>query len=330
MSPTARPLRVAVVGAGEMGRNHLRVYSALKGVEVVAVVDPDAERAERAAAQYGCRALASVEGLVGLVEAASVAVPSSSHADVGAFLLDHGVHCLIEKPLATTRDECRLLIDTAARRGVVLLVGHVERFNPVVQQLAEILEGATVHAVDARRMSAVSKRIVDVDVVADLMVHDLDIVLSLTKSPVTEVFAQGVRTNGASGEDYVTAALSFADGAMASLTASRITQNKIRELHVTADLGFVTANYTTQELLVYRQGQFSRLTTPGGQAPYALDLAIERVFVRAGEPLVRELQHFVGAVVEGEPVRVPGEDALEALELVWRVQDLVSGAVLRG
>ncbi len=308
-----------------MGLNHLRVYSMLKGVDVVAVVDPDLERAHLAAQRYGCKAVASVADLGNEVEAASVAVPSNRHADVASALLQRGIHCLIEKPLATNEADCRELIALARERDLVLLVGHVERFNPVVQQLHSLVRNRPIYALDARRMSRVSARITDVDVVADLMVHDLDIVLALMQSPVTTIAAHGVSTSGAAGHDYVTALLTFENGGVASLTASRITQNKIRELHVTTDLGLVTANYLTQELLIYRQGEVTGLGSDEPGPEYVLDLAIERVFVANREPLVLELQHFVDAVATGVPLAVTAEDGLEALRLVWEIQRIAAG-----
>lgn len=307
-----------------MGSHHLRTYSGLKGVELVGVVDADHERARNAADQYGCRAFNSHEQLVGEAEAVSVAVPSGLHAEVAGYLLENGIHCLVEKPLATTEAECQALIDAAERRDLVLLVGHVERFNPVVDQLRAIAQRSTIHAIDVRRMSALSSRIDDVDVVADLMIHDIDVVLSLMRSPVADVFAQGVRTHGATGQDYVAVNLAFEDGSMAQLAASRITQNKIRELHVTADLGFIAASYSTQELLIYRQGTASSIESSDGDADYKLELAIERVLIRAQEPLVRELTHFIDAVGSRGAPLVSGHDALEALRIVWSVQELLA------
>lgn len=325
MALKRNPVRLAVIGAGRMGLNHLRVYNMLKGVDVVAVVDPDVERAHLAAQRYGCKAFRSPEDLGSDIQAASVAVPSNRHAEVASVLLNSGIHCLIEKPLATNEDECQELIELARERQLVLLVGHVERFNPVVQQLYSLVSNKPIYALDARRMSQVSSRITDVDVVADLMVHDLDIVLALMKSPVTSIAAHGVAASGVGGHDYVTALLTFANGGIASLTASRITQNKIRELHVTTDLGLVTANYLTQELLIYRQGAIATLEDHEPGPEYVLDLAIERVFVANREPLVLELQHFLDAVAKGIPLVVTAEDGLEALRLVWEIQRIASG-----
>ena len=307
-----------------MGSNHLRIYAGLKGAELVGVVDDDAARAEQAAARYGCRVFASAEALAGESDAATVAVPSTLHADVAGPLLEQGVHCLVEKPLATTEAGCEALIRAAESSGAVLLVGHVERFNPVVRQLGEILQGNVVHAIDVRRMSALSARITDVDVVADLMVHDLDVVLSLLGNDVTDVFAQGVRSDADAAPGYVTATLLFAGGSMATLTASRITHNKIRELNVTADVGYITASYLTQELLIHSQARTSGSTRGGAGSTYVLDLSIERVLIRPEEPLDVEIRHFIDAVQNATPPLVTGQHALDALRFVWQIQRLLA------
>lgn len=317
-------IRVGVVGAGRMGSHHLRIYGGLKGVDLVGVVDDDPDRVREAAERHGCRVFASPEALAEEVDAATIAVPSSLHADVAGRMLELGVHCLVEKPLALSENECQSLINAADSRQLVLLVGHVERFNPVVRQLGEILEGDVVHAIDVRRMSALSARITDVDVVADLMIHDVDVVLSLMGTDITDVFAHGVRSDCDSGHGYVTATFAFASGSLATLTASRITHNKIRELNVTADIGFVTASYLTQELLIHSQARTSGGDRNGTARSYALDLAIERVLIRPEEPLDVEIRHFVDAVANGTPPLVSGQDALNAMRYVWEIQRLLA------
>jgi predicted dehydrogenase len=312
-------VRVGVVGAGRMGSNHLRVYSELKGVELIGFLEPDDARAAEARARFGCRRFRGLEEMAASVDAATVASPSSCHARDGLALLESGVHCLVEKPLATTEDGARALVEAAERNGVVLLVGHIERFNPVVTTLTDLLHGREVHAVEARRMSAVSARITDVDVASDLMVHDLDIVQQLAGGEPSTVMANAVRTSGAAGDDYVNALLSFSAGTVAAVAASRITQNKIRQISVTSDVGFVTADYSTQELLVYRQGSIST-DSPLRGTQFRLDLAVERVYVTQGEPLVLELRHFVDAVQGEVAPRVTGEQAIAALRTVSRVQ----------
>lgn len=315
-------IRVAVIGAGVMGGHHLRIYNSLKGVDLVGVVESDHASAREAQDRYGCEIMGGIEDLIGKVDAVSVCTPSVTHAEIGKFFLENAIPCLIEKPLAVTENECNDLIAAAARKGVILMVGHVERFNPAVRQLEAILQdGHAVHAVDARRLSSVSGRITDVDVVSDLMVHDIDIVLSLVKSPVSQVMARGVYTSGNPGGDYVSALLTFEHGGLATLTASRITQNKVRELNVTTDLGLIKVNYTTQELMVFRQGEFSEQRLAGGLSNYHLDISMERALIRNAEPLVLELQHFVDCVRQRSQPIVTGNDALEALRIVWKVQE---------
>lgn len=318
------PIRVAVVGVGQMGGHHLRVYDELKNVELAGLYDPDTDLARKTADQYGCVAFQDLEAVAANVDAASVCSPSVTHREVGVSLLEQGVHCLIEKPLAATEVDCLALVEAAERSGAKLLVGHIERFNPAVQQLSRMLStGARVYAIEARRLSAVSKRITDVDVVADLMVHDLDILLSLVNEPVTDVTARGVYTGKADSADYVTALITFEGGGMAQVTASRITQNQVRELQVTTDHGLISIDYVNQTLQVYQQGEWIlRNQSQGKLGEYVLDQAIERAKIRNAEPLHVELKHFVDVLLGICEPLVTGVQALDAMRLVWRIQDI--------
>lgn len=314
-------LRVGVIGAGKMGQNHLRTLQRMKGVDLVGVVDADPEAAGRAAAAFGCKAFGSVDELAREVEALTIAAPSSLHAEIAIPLLTAGITCLVEKPLATTEEDCQAMIAAAATSGAGLLVGHIERFNPVIQHLALLLAGAEVFAIDVRRMSSVSGRIVDVDVVSDLMVHDLDIVRTLVGAAPENVRAVGVWQASDVNVDYATASLVFPGGQIATITSSRITQNKIRDYQVTSDMGSITADLLGRELLIHRQSKLGPLTV--GNTEFTLDLSIDRVFVRDAEPLFVELSHFVD-VARGAAPLVSGADALESLRLVWAVQHSLS------
>lgn len=317
-------LRVGVIGAGAMGRHHLRIYDNLKGVKLVGVMEPNREVAQAVADQYRIEVFADVEDMIRSVDAVSIASPSITHGKLGKIFLESGIHCLIEKPLAVTEEECISLIASAKQGNACLMVGHVERFNPAIQQLNAILnEGHEVHAVDVRRLSSTSGRITDVDVVADLMVHDLDIILSLVKSPVKDLTAKAVSTSGKGG-DYVTALLSFDGGALATVTASRITQNKVRELSVTTDFGLIQIDYSAQSLNIFRQGDSALKRMPGDFGNYNLDIMTERALVRNAEPLILELQHFIDCVRTGKKPLVGGEEALKALQLVWQIQQSYS------
>jgi len=319
-SPKQRSLSVAVVGVGEMGRNHARCLASMKDVDLVAVLDSDSGRCREVASTFECQAYYSISDMPH-VDAAVVAVPSASHSDVGCALMKRGIHCLIEKPLALDRHQTELLINTAESERVVLQVGHIERFNPAVRQLKALLEDEPVLVSNSRRMSAVSERVTDTDVVLDLMVHDIDIVLYLMGSRVAHVAACDV--SGPNGPDHVTALLSFLDGRMASLTASRITQNQIRQLEVTTKDRFLTVDYPNQELLVFRQGRIDGTDVLEGR--YVLDVDTRRVFVRRAEPLLAELQHFLGAVSGLHECEVDGRGALRALDLAWRIQAVLAG-----
>lgn len=311
-----------------MGANHARVLNDLKGADLVGVSDRNEDTAKEIAATNGVQLFSVVEELVEVIDAATIAVPSSLHADVACPILERGVHCLIEKPLATSALDAARLIDAARKGGSQLLVGHIERFNPAVSQLLEILDSEEdVLAVSARRMSAVSSRVLDVDVVSDLMVHDLDIVLQLL-GDVAEVSARGVIRTDSPGEDYVSALLTSTSGAMATVTASRVTQNQIRELDVTTGSRFLTVDYADQSLNIFRQGRIGQLGQgPSQDSRYVLDIGTERVFVRRVEPLAVELRHFLDVARGAAQPVISGEQALRVLEVVWEIQHQVSEGV---
>lgn len=322
-----RPINVAVIGCGKMGQNHLRVYGLMKGVRIAAVVDPNSEVANKMAKNYGCLAFSSVEDFLSdgkdsdTVDAASIAAPSSLHSEIGCALLERGIHCLIEKPLALNEDECRKLIDTAKNSDRKILVGHIERFNPAITELSKILsDKPTIHAIEARRMSALSSRITDVDVVMDLMIHDIEVILALVDSPIREVQASSVGNDNGTLPDYVTALLAFENGAIANITASRITENRIRELMITSDIGCISVDYSTQDILVNRQNTAQQMVSGGS---YIFDLSVNRVLVRHSEPLMFEIQHFIDCIANDRAPLINGDAALEALRIAWKVQDKV-------
>ncbi|MCX7809117.1 MAG: Gfo/Idh/MocA family oxidoreductase, partial [Deltaproteobacteria bacterium] len=245
-------LRVAVIGAGSMGRNHARVLRTTKDVEIVAIVDPEVERAKELVRIYGGKAFGCVDdALMNAVDAAVVAVPTHLHYQVAAPLLRAGVHLLVEKPLASTVEEAEALRRLAEQNRCVLAVGHIERFNPAVRLLAERLaEGriGRVFEVRARRLGPFPVRIRDVGVVLDLATHDLDIFRFLLRSEVMRVFAEGLGALCTQREDSVTALLRFESGAIGVIEASWITPTKVRELIVVGEGGMFRVDYLTQDL----------------------------------------------------------------------------------
>ncbi len=298
-------MRAGVAGAGAMGRNHARIYSLLEGVELTAVYDADRARAEAVVAEFGGRAVDTMEDLASSCDLASVAVPTVAHREVGCFLLEKGVHVLIEKPIAATVADAQALVDTSRRCEKLLAVGHVERFNPVLKQLEARL--SKPRFIEAHRLSPFPNRSMDIGVVLDLMIHDLEVILHLVKSPVVGIDAVGVSVLTPT-EDIANARLRFENGCIANVTASRISPDRMRKIRVFQEDCYLSLDYQQQEGQMY-----AKVDT--GIAKF--DVEIEK-----GEPLMGELQSFVDAVARGEKPAVTGQQGLAALELALKVTEL--------
>jgi len=288
-----------------MGRNHARIYSLLEGVELTAVYDADRARAEAVVAEFGGRAVDTLEELASSCDLASVAVPTVAHREVGCFLLEKGVHVLIEKPIAATVADAQALVDTSRRCEKLLAVGHVERFNPVLKQLEARL--SKPRFIEAHRLSPFPNRSMDIGVVLDLMIHDLEVILHLVKSPVVGIDAVGVSVLTPT-EDIANARLRFENGCIANVTASRISPDRMRKIRVFQEDCYLSLDYQQQEGQMY-----AKVDT--GTAKF--DVEIEK-----GEPLMGELQSFVDAVARGEKPAVTGQQGLAALELALKVTEL--------
>lgn len=321
-------IKVAVIGAGMMGKNHLKTYKSMQGVELVGVYDVFAESAQKAAEMFNIKAFSSLEEVAHNVDAVSVVTTSVAHCEVGEFFLNKGIHCMIEKPLATTEEECQRLISAAKKHNVTLLVGHIERFNPAVEQMGKILSDTSkIRSLTAQRMSAASGRITDVDVAMDLMIHDVEVIQSLVKSPVVNVQASAVKTAGGNenGKNYITALLEFENGATANITASRITQARVRTLAVTTDTNYIDMDFINQSINVHSQGRMPYVNQE--EIPewmnYGLKGSVEQLFIPTNQPLQAELSHFISCVKGEATPRITGENALNALRVIWRIQDVL-------
>jgi predicted dehydrogenase len=297
-------IRVAVVGVGSFGRNHARVYHELAqqgaGVELVAVVDSNSALAQSTAQQFGCKALARVEDLFGVVDAASVAVPTVSHLEVGLALMGAGIDVLIEKPLASSLEEADKLIQLAQSGRRVAQVGHLERFNPAVRATVPLLTQPMFFEV--HRLSVFTPRSLDVDVVLDLMVHDIDVVLSFVKSPLKEIRAVGLPV--VTGKvDIANVRMEFESGCVANLTASRISTERVRKLRFFQPKEYISIDYGRQDVLQFRvtteeKFSLSRLIEMAGSdsdVPIP-GVAVNKPAVQAEEPLHAELKSFLDAV----------------------------------
>jgi predicted dehydrogenase len=298
-------MRAGVAGAGSMGRNHARIYSLLDGVELAVVYDADRARAEAVVAEFGGRAVDTLEELASCCDLASVAVPTVAHREVGCSLLEKGLHVLIEKPIAATVDDAKALVDASRKWERLLAVGHVERFNPVLKQLEGRL--TKPRFIEAHRLSPFPNRSMDIGVILDLMIHDLEVILHLVKSPVVGIDAVGVSVL-TSTEDIANARLRFENGCVANVTASRISPERMRKIRVFQEDCYLSLDYQQQE----------------GQMYAKVDTGISKfdVEIEKGEPLMGELRSFVDAVARGEKPAVTGQQGLAALELALKVTEL--------
>ncbi|MHB9286503.1 Gfo/Idh/MocA family protein [Halobacteriales archaeon Cl-PHB] len=304
-----------VVGVGSMGRHHARVYDELRGVDLVAVADADDSQAEAVAADYDATPMSAME-LFDQVDVASIAVPTRFHHDVAVAAIDRGVSVLVEKPFVKDLSEGRDLVERARQARVTLQIGHVERFNPAVQALADIVTDLDVIAVEARRLGPPVDRDSTDSAVMDLMIHDIDVVRSLVDQPVARVAAAG-----ASDGQYITANLRFDDGVVGSLTASRVTQQKIRDLSITAHSCRVHVDYADQSVSIHRKS-VPEYVEADGDVRFRHESLIEQPTVDNGEPLKAELRSFVEAAVRGTEPEVTGEDGLRAVELATEIDAL--------
>jgi predicted dehydrogenase len=309
-----RGVRVGVVGVGALGQHHARVYADLEGATLVGVYDRDLARASEVASRFGCPRFERLEDLVEVAAAVSVAVPTVDHHAVGRVVLEAGKDLLMEKPIALRLDEADDLVALAASRGRVLQVGHVERFNPAAEALRR--NAPDPRFIEVHRLAAFSPRSLDVDVVLDLMIHDLDLVLTLDASELVQVDAVGVPVLTPK-VDIANARLRFASGLIANLTASRVSVDRVRKFRVFSPRTYVSADFAAREAQVYRL----RPGVPGGLP----EIAVEQTSGADEEPLRRELQAFIAAVHDRRPL-VSGHDGRQALALALRVIDAMRGA----
>ena len=299
-------IRVAVVGVGNFGRNHVRVYRDLADAELVGVVDTNAVRARQVGAEFSTAVLPDLAALVGRVDAVSLAVPTVEHARIGCRLLELGIDVLVEKPMAATLAEADELIAAARRNGRVLQVGHLERYNPAVVAVEKIVSRPLFFEV--HRLGVFSPRSLDIDVVYDVMIHDLDILLALVGAPVTDLKAVGVPVLS-DKMDIAHARIEFESGAVANLTASRVSTERVRKMRFFQQHEYISVDYTRQDALRVRVRQ------PGPQPQFDF----EKLPVQPEEPLRAELRAFLGAVRMREAPRVDGAAGRLALELADRV-----------
>ena len=295
-------LRVGVVGVGHIGSNHARIYAEIPATECTAVYDVDVARANSIAKKSGAAVAQSLDQFLGMIDAASVATPTNTHYEIGKKLLEHGKHLLIEKPITDNTTQASELAELAAKHELILQVGHVERFNPVLSALEEHLTHPRF--IEAHRLSPYPDRSTEIGVVLDLMIHDLEVILHLVRSPVQSIDGVGVPVLSKS-EDIANARIRFENGCVANVTSSRISPERMRKIRVFQEDAYLSLDYQNQSGEIYRRlhGRISR----------------DKVQIAREEPLLQELTSFVECARTGRQPRVSGFQATAALALAVEI-----------
>ena len=319
-------IRAGVVGAGHMGQYHILAFMELWDVDLVGIVDTDLAKARQVADTYGVRAFADHRELAESVDVATVAVPTELHFPVARDLLERGAHVLVEKPMTPTLEEAKELFRIARLRNRILHVGHVERFNGAVQELRKIVERPIL--IESRRLGPFAPRVQDDSVVMDLMIHDIDIVLGLVDGEPRKIAAVGSSVN--SGRcDVANVQVLFDTGTMATITASRATEEKIRTLAITQPDAYIVLDYTEQDIHIYKRAA-QEYTMNRGSIRYRRASFVEHLKVHRDNPLKLEIQHLIGATRRrraGEPVMPAQQDDLRSLAMALEIERMIRDGV---
>ena len=300
-------LKIGVAGVGAIGKNHARICASLENATLAAIYDTDMQRAQEIAAQYGTKAVDNLADFAAAIDAATVAVSTVAHRHVAGYLLEHGKHVLVEKPISEHLDEALEMVQLASARDLILQVGHIERFNPVLKQLEERIH--IPRFIEATRLSPFPNRSMDIGVVLDVMIHDLEIILHLVRSPLVSVDAVGtpVLTRR---EDIANARLRFANGCVANVTASRISDKKMRKVQVFHSEGYISLDYQEQTGHIYTRD--------------GMEIKREEVQVEKDEPLKLELAAFAECARRGVQPLVTGQQGADALKLAIQITEAIA------
>jgi predicted dehydrogenase len=306
-----KPVKAAVVGVGYLGQFHAEKYAALPTADLVAVVDTNEARAAEVAGKVGAQALSDYRALPDDLEAVSIVVPTQYHHETAKYFLERGVHVLLEKPITTTLAEAEDLIRLAAERNLVFQVGHLERFNPVIEGLENCLNKPGF--IESVRIAPFKPRGTDVNVVLDLMIHDIDIIQYLVKSPVKEINSIGAPVF-TDEEDIANARITFENGCVANVTASRISLKSERRMRVFQPDAYITVDFQNKKAAIFRKGQ-------GEMMPGIPAIAMEEKVFEPGDALLSEIGDFLDCIRTGRTPRVTGEDGRMALETALRINN---------
>jgi predicted dehydrogenase len=328
-----KPLRVGVIGVGHLGALHTKMYAQIPSAQLIGVYDIDSMRAEKIAAEFGVKAFAQIDDLLAQVEAVSIATVTQSHFDAAMQVIKRGIHLLIEKPITATIEQARSLTEQAEAKGLNLQVGHIERFNPAILALEQY--NITPLFIESHRLAQFNPRGSDVAVVLDLMIHDIDLILSLVKSKVTRIDANGV-TVISDTPDIANARLQFENGCVANVTASRISQNKMRKMRLFQHDAYISIDFAQGLAEVFRLVDEK---TPGIKPTMMLgkiDQGLHKRMIIYEQPEVQEvnalkyeLERFIESVQKNSEPPVTGRDGLHALEVAQEILQKIDSQTIK-
>jgi len=310
-------LRAGVIGVGRMGQFHANIYSELNDVEFIGISDLNSERGEMVKERFGVEYFPDFNDLLEKVDVVSIAVPTKLHYEVTKQTLLKGKHVLVEKPISNNYEHAKELFDIAGKKGMVLHVGHVERFNGAVQELSKLIEDPIL--IQSRRLGPYDPRVAEDGVVLDLMIHDIDIILNLVKSEVTMLNVIGTKVFS-DRDDVVDVQMMFKSGCMATITASRATQNKVRNMAITCKSKYMKLDFADQEILVHRMAS-SQHEMRSKELKYKEEDRRERIFVHRENPLKHEIQHMLDCVLNRTDRRVSVDNELQSLRVALQILD---------
>lgn len=320
MTSQKTPLKVGVLGTGAMGRNHLRVLSTMSQFELVGCFDTNQELNNSCADTYHIKAFDDAESLCNEVDLVHIVAPSFLHRDLTILAANKGCHVMVEKPIALNVSDAKEMVDQCRSKNVKLCVGHVERFNPAIMSLSSIIASEELISADFRRMSPFYSRVSDASVIMDLMIHDVDVLNAMCNEPIKHIAAQGacIYTDKI---DYAQALITFESGKMASLTASRVTESKIRSAQINTKNAFIDVDYLARSVEISRKTNFT--LDVGYPVQYTQENIVEKVFVPLEEPLRAEFAHFADSIVNDTPIAPSGEMGQRALGICCEIESLI-------
>ncbi|MCB0207900.1 MAG: Gfo/Idh/MocA family oxidoreductase [Anaerolineae bacterium] len=314
-------IRVGVIGVGTMGERHCRVYSGLRNVDLVGVADRNAQRGQDIAVEYETQFFQDYRRLLDQVDAVSIVTTTPSHFGLAMEALDKGVHVLVEKPITENIEQGRALIECAAKNERVLQVGHIERFNPVFIELKNVIKDLPLIAVNIKRLSPFDTSNTDVDVIRDLMIHDLDLIINLLGKNFESLSAWG-RSISTQAIDHAVANFSFINGPVSTLFASRVTEQKVRSIEVIAEGAYIEADLLGKTLMIHRR-TLPEYVGKHNAGKYRQESIIEKIHVPMIEPLLLELRHFVDSIAGVTDCDVTGHDGVFALQLAQTISNQI-------